>query len=114
MNDETKENSEEKYNSLRQQISNLKQLIQEKIANKTNTNVLSASATQKQNATTLYTLNPSPSWRVQTKLEGHFGKIYSLDWSHGDCTDLVSASQDGKLLIWSTETTNKKLAIGLK
>lgn len=32
-------------------------------------------------------------------LKGHFGKVYSADWA-GSGNELVSASQDGKLIIW--------------
>lgn len=40
---------------------------------------------------------------VVRRLQGHFGKIYALHWA-GDSTRLVSASQDGKLLIWNAFT----------
>lgn len=33
-------------------------------------------------------------------LAGHFGKIYSMDWAP-DSEHLVSAAQDGKLIIWN-------------
>lgn len=46
-------------------------------------------------------------------LKGHFGKIYALQWSE-DSKHLVSAAQDGKLLIWNAHTTNKIYAIPLK
>ena len=46
-------------------------------------------------------------------LKGHFGKIYALNWS-SDSTNLVSASQDGKLIIWNGYTTNKLKAIPLR
>lgn len=46
-------------------------------------------------------------------LKGHFGKIYSAHWS-SDSKRLVSASQDGKLIIWNAFTTNKEHAIGLR
>lgn len=39
-------------------------------------------------------------------LKGHFGKIYAMHWST-DNKHLVSASQDGKLIIWNAHTTNK-------
>ncbi|ETO29182.1 guanine nucleotide-binding protein beta subunit [Reticulomyxa filosa] len=45
-------------------------------------------------------------------LKGHFGKIYGLAWSN-DGTHLVSASQDGKIILWNSRTTNKRLAISL-
>merc|ERR1719281_1512586 len=46
-------------------------------------------------------------------LKGHFGKVYAMHWS-GDSTKLVSASQDGKLIIWDGFTTNKVQAIPLR
>jgi len=46
-------------------------------------------------------------------LRGHFGKVYAMHWS-GDSTNLVSASQDGKLIIWNALTTNKTQAIPLR
>jgi len=46
-------------------------------------------------------------------LKGHFGKIYAMHWST-DSRHLVSASQDGKLIIWNGFTTNKVHAIPLK
>jgi guanine nucleotide-binding protein G(I)/G(S)/G(T) subunit beta-1 len=47
-------------------------------------------------------------------LKGHFGKIYAMHWSEQDSKHLVSASQDGKLLIWNGNTTNKVHAIPLR
>jgi len=46
-------------------------------------------------------------------LKGHFGKIYALHWAT-DSRHLVSASQDGKLIIWNAFTTNKVHAIPLR
>jgi len=46
-------------------------------------------------------------------LKGHFGKIYAMNWS-ADSRHLVSASQDGKLIIWNAFTTNKVHAIPLR
>jgi len=46
-------------------------------------------------------------------LKGHFGKIYALHWAN-DSKHLVSASQDGKLIIWNGFTTNKVHAIPLR
>jgi len=47
-------------------------------------------------------------------LKGHFGKIYALHWSAADSRHLVSASQDGKLIIWNAFSTNKVHAIPLR
>lgn len=46
-------------------------------------------------------------------LKGHFGKIYACHWAQ-DSRHLVSASQDGKLIIWNGFTTNKVHAIPLR
>lgn len=43
----------------------------------------------------------------------HFGKIYAMHWSE-DSRHLVSASQDGKLIVWNGMTTNKIHAIPLR
>eukprot|EP01104_Vermistella_antarctica_P001785 TRINITY_DN118_c0_g1_i1.p1 TRINITY_DN118_c0_g1~~TRINITY_DN118_c0_g1_i1.p1 ORF type:complete len:346 (+),score=74.29 TRINITY_DN118_c0_g1_i1:42-1079(+) len=55
--------------------------------------------------------------RVQLKprrtLKGHLAKIYAMHWAE-DKTHLVSASQDGKLLVWDGVTTNKVHAIPLR
>ncbi|KAM9418948.1 guanine nucleotide-binding protein G(I)/G(S)/G(T) subunit beta-3-like [Salvelinus alpinus] len=55
--------------------------------------------------------------RIQLKnrktLKGHLAKIYGLHWS-ADNRHMVSASQDGKLLIWDTYTGNKVYAVPLK
>jgi guanine nucleotide-binding protein G(I)/G(S)/G(T) subunit beta-1 len=46
-------------------------------------------------------------------LKGHFGKIYAMHWA-ADSRHLVSASQDGKLIIWNGFTTNKVHAVPLR
>jgi len=51
--------------------------------------------------------------RDRRVLRGHFGKIYALQWST-DSKHLVSASQDGKLIIWNAFTTFKVNAIPLR
>jgi len=51
--------------------------------------------------------------RQRRILRGHFGKIYAMHWAT-DKRHLVSASQDGKLIIWNAFTTNKIHAIPLK
>lgn len=44
---------------------------------------------------------------------GHNGKVHSLSWSF-DSMNLVSASQDGKLILWNCASINKILAIPLR
>ena len=43
---------------------------------------------------------------------GHFGKIYALEWGK-DSKTILTASQDGKLILWNPLTGNKYLAISL-
>jgi len=58
-------------------------------------------------------LRVPPATRVRRTLKGHFGKITALHWG-GDSRTLVSASQDGNLLVWNAVTANKVQAITLK
>jgi len=53
------------------------------------------------------------SMKQRRILKGHFGKIYAMHWAN-DSQHLVSASQDGKLIIWNAFTTNKVHAIPLR
>lgn len=46
-------------------------------------------------------------------LKGHLAKIYAMHWAD-DKVHLVSASQDGKLLVWDALTINKLHAIPLR
>lgn len=51
--------------------------------------------------------------RPRRILKGHFAKVYAMHWSE-DNRHLVSASQDGKLIVWNAFTTNKVHAIPLR
>ncbi|XP_016146241.1 guanine nucleotide-binding protein G(I)/G(S)/G(T) subunit beta-2-like [Sinocyclocheilus grahami] len=44
--------------------------------------------------------------RTRRTLRGHLAKIYAMHWG-SESRLLVSASQDGKLIIWDSYTTNK-------
>lgn len=66
-------------------------------------------AVQKSTALEVLDLHP----KLRRKLAGHFGKVYAMHWA-GDSTQLVSASQDGKLIIWNGVTTHKIQAIPLR
>ncbi len=51
-------------------------------------------------------LGPAP--RKRRVLAGHFNKVYALDWAGaGSSDELVSASQDGKLMLWNARTRHK-------
>ena len=51
-------------------------------------------------------------------LKGHFAKIYAMHWADAPGEplgqQLVSASQDGKLIVWNAMSTNKVHAIPLR
>ncbi|KAJ8320397.1 hypothetical protein KUTeg_001984 [Tegillarca granosa] len=51
--------------------------------------------------------------RTRRTLRGHLAKIYAMHWA-SDSRNLVSASQDGKLIVWDGYTTNKVHAIPLR
>ena len=51
--------------------------------------------------------------RPRRALRGHLAKIYAMHWAN-DRRHLVSASQDGKLIVWDAYTTNKVHAIPLR
>jgi len=56
---------------------------------------------------------PRVVMKVRRVLKGHLAKIYAMHWS-ADNRHLVSASQDGKLIVWDAYTSNKVHAIPLK
>jgi guanine nucleotide-binding protein G(I)/G(S)/G(T) subunit beta-1 len=51
--------------------------------------------------------------KLRRTLKGHLAKIYALHWAD-DNKHVVSASQDGKLLVWDAVSTNKVHAIPLR
>jgi len=58
-------------------------------------------------------LLPKPALKVRRTLKGHIAKIYALHWNE-EKPYLVSASQDGKLIVWDGISTNKLFAIPLR
>lgn len=63
--------------------------------------------------TPLPPIRAPPTTKCRRVLKGHFGKVTALHWS-GDSSTLVSASQDGNLLVWNAVTANKLQSISLK
>lgn len=53
------------------------------------------------------------AFAIRRSLRGHYGKVYSADWG-GDNVSVVSAGQDGRLIIWNGFTENKKEVFRLK
>jgi guanine nucleotide-binding protein G(I)/G(S)/G(T) subunit beta-1 len=56
---------------------------------------------------------PRITMKVRRTLKGHLAKIYAMHWA-SDKRHLVSASQDGKLIVWDAYTSNKVHAIPLR
>lgn len=54
-----------------------------------------------------------PSIKLRRHLKGHFGKVYAMHWA-GNSESLVSASQDGKLIVWNAINNLKTNAIALR
>lgn len=54
-----------------------------------------------------------PLPKTRRILKGHFGKVYAMHWA-GNSKDLVSASQDGKLIVWDAVQNVKIQAIPLR
>ena len=61
--------------------------------------------------------NMEPVGNIQLRttriLRGHLAKVYAMQWGKDSSRYLVSASQDGKLIVWDAYTTNKVHAIPL-
>lgn len=51
---------------------------------------------------------------VRKVLKGHFHKIYAIHWSQSKPTELLSAGQDGKLILWDTLQAVKKQVVALR
>lgn len=51
---------------------------------------------------------------ARRQLEGHFGKVYALNWSAQDEGALASSSQDGNLILWDAHRQVKRVGIPLK
>jgi len=56
---------------------------------------------------------PKCQIKIRRTLKGHLAKIYAVQWAE-DSKHVVSASQDGKLLVWDAISTNKVHAVPLR
>eukprot|EP01084_Bolivina_argentea_P039588 73147_1 len=102
---------DDRWRDLRKQIDRLRQLIHKKSEKQNKTqNILQETAMTSDN---LYQLQPQSQFKIRRKFEGHFGKIYALDCA-SNSQQIVTASQDGTLLIWNVDTMSKLTAIPLK
>jgi len=90
----------------KKEISALNSKIETTLKQKRNSTLAGAAASE-----------PLSDYRNNVKarrlLRGHFGKITALDWT-ADGTTIVSAGQDGHLLLWDALSTSKLKDIRLK
>lgn len=104
--------SDEQAKKLQEDIYQMQNEIQRKVEEADSSPALQKKATEKG----LAPIGCKMSMRKQ--LKGHFGKIYAMQWaqSHNAAHkhNLVSASQDGKLIVWNAFTSNKLSAIPLR
>jgi guanine nucleotide-binding protein G(I)/G(S)/G(T) subunit beta-1 len=56
---------------------------------------------------------PPLAMKARRILKGHLAKVYALQWGLNK-QNVVSASQDGKLLIWNAYSTHKLCSVPLK
>lgn len=66
-----------------------------------------------QYASNLPRIAAPPLKQRRTLKGGHLNKITSISWS-ADSSQVLSAGQDGKLILWDAESTNKVNAINLQ
>jgi guanine nucleotide-binding protein G(I)/G(S)/G(T) subunit beta-1 len=92
------------------QITQLQSSITATLAEKKDSTIAKTALTM---APYLAPVRVPPSIKARRILKGHFGKINALHWG-GDSQTIVSASQDGNLLLWNAVTANKLQSISLK
>eukprot|EP01156_Anaeramoeba_ignava_P014174 Anaeramoba_ignava/a608412_333.p1 GENE.a608412_333~~a608412_333.p1 ORF type:complete len:345 (-),score=102.55 a608412_333:1074-2108(-) len=96
---------EERINDAKARIKELKESIRKKKTELNDTTLSSAAANVEELG--------QPTLDVKRSLKGHLAKIYAMHWSE-DSRNLVSAGQDGKLIVWNAYTNNKIHAIPLR
>eukprot|EP01126_Amoeba_proteus_P034892 TRINITY_DN34_c0_g1_i2.p1 TRINITY_DN34_c0_g1~~TRINITY_DN34_c0_g1_i2.p1 ORF type:complete len:352 (+),score=46.68 TRINITY_DN34_c0_g1_i2:85-1140(+) len=106
--------SKAKAETLNNEIKDIKEQIKKARADKQDVSTSERSSILKTYfAANTQDLAQGEKLRTRRTLKGHLAKIYALHWS-ADQVHLVSASQDGKLLVWDALTTNKTHAVPLR
>jgi len=103
----SQDNTREKIDELNAQINDLKAKIAK---NKEKKNDMNLNDYINENK---IEIEHGDKLKVRRTLKGHLAKIYAMHWSKNPVL-MVSASQDGKLLVWDALTTNKTHAIPLR
>lgn len=99
-----------KIEASRNEVENLKKQIIKTQSGKRDQGL---GATARAKAQNLAPIRTPPTTKMRRALKGHFGKVTAIHWA-GDSRHLVTAGQDGNLLIWNAVTSNKVQAITLK
>lgn len=100
--------SDKRIEAVKAEVSNLKAQI-DVIRQEKNDSTMAEVAASKG----LVDVRKPPSVRLRRTLKGHFGKVYAMNWA-GDSECLLSASQDGKLIVWNAKSCVKTHAISLR
>lgn len=100
--------SSQQYEGMRREQEQLKAKLESERAKVKDTTLLQEA---KRLVTPINTNTFKP--RVRRTLRGHLAKVYAMQWGP-DSEHLVSASQDGKLIVWSAYTGHKIHAFPLK
>ncbi|TGO52462.1 hypothetical protein BOTNAR_0323g00020 [Botryotinia narcissicola] len=106
-NDVSPEAMQSRIQQARREAESLKDRIKRKKDDLADATLMSLARAQQE------ALPKNQMMKTRKTLKGHLAKIYAMHWST-DRRHLVSASQDGKLIIWDAYTTNKVHAIPLR
>ncbi|KAF5180283.1 Guanine nucleotide-binding protein subunit beta [Thalictrum thalictroides] len=102
------EELKERHLAATETLNNIKERLKQKRVLLLDTDVASHVRSQ---ARTAVSFGPTDLVCCRT-LQGHTGKVYSLDWTP-EKNRIVSASQDGRLIVWNALTSQKTHAIKL-
>lgn len=100
---------EDRFEAVREEVANLKAQI-DFLRQEKNDKTMAEVATQNG---PLKEVRKPPAIKLRRTLRGHFGKVYAMHWA-GDSDTLLSASQDGKLIVWNAKSNIKTHAISLR
>jgi len=106
MGKESKEDKKDKTQKVRKEIEKMKEQIRKNREGARDTTLVEYSKD-------VGSIGKYDKLKVRRTLKGHLSKIYAMQWA-ADSHHLVSASQDGKLLVWDGLTTNKVHVIPLR
>lgn len=98
----------ERHTAAIEQVNSLREQLKQRRRHLLDTDVASFAASQGK-ATVSFGQTDLVCCRT---LQGHSGKVYSLDWTP-ERNRIVSASQDGRLIVWNALTSQKTHAIKL-